>query len=131
MIVLGLGSNQGDRLISLRKTIQRLKSQFVSPRIEVFAVSPIYESDALLPEGAPESWNQPFLNVNVLCKSDMTPHELLKHVKSIEESMGRKDRGRWSPRVIDIDLLAMDSLVLESEDLKIPHPSLIERPFAL
>src|SRR5689334_2058490 len=128
MFVLGLGSNHGDRLSSLRRGIQRLKSHQTPSRLKIHAISPIYESQALLPEGAPESWNQPFLNVNVLCETDLSPLDLLTYVKNIETFIGRQSRGRWAPREIDIDILAWGSRVFQSETLKIPHPGLIDRP---
>jgi 2-amino-4-hydroxy-6-hydroxymethyldihydropteridine diphosphokinase/dihydropteroate synthase len=131
MVILGLGSNCGDRLGFLRTAIQKLKATHPSSDIDVLAISPLYESDALLPENAPESWNQPFLNLCILCKTHLDPLALLKKIKGIEEQLGRQKRERWAPREIDIDILAMGHLVFESADLKIPHPSLLNRPFAL
>ncbi len=131
MIVLGLGSNCGDRLRFLRKAIQNLKSRQISPQVDVLAISPLYESDALLPPGAPQDWNQSFLNLAVLCRTTLSPVELLQHIKQIEGSMGRKQRERWAPREIDIDILKMHALVFSSDQLQIPHPSLEDRPFAL
>ncbi len=135
MIILGLGSNisdpWGDRIGYLRKAIQLLRSRSTSPGIEVICISPIYESDALLPEGAPESWNRPYFNLCVHCETDLDPRELLKALKKIEQKVGRQDRGRWAPREIDIDILAYDHLQYESSEVKIPHPALLERPFAI
>jgi len=124
MVVLGLGSNCGNRMEHLRKALQHLE-------LQILATSPIYESDALLPEGAPQSWNQPYLNLNVLCKTHLAPPELLRHVQAVEKKLGRQDRKKWAPRQIDIDILAMDLLHFESPELTIPHPGLLERPFAL
>ncbi len=129
--VLGLGSNCGNRIASLRNAIQKLKCPKISPQIEVLSVSPIYESEALLPESAPTDWNQPFLNTNVLCQFAMPPQELLFHVKSIERSLGRKMSGRWAPREIDIDILTYGNQIYKSQNLTIPHPSLMDRPFAM
>ena len=131
MIVLGLGTNQGDRLSFLREAIHLLKSPLTSPLLKVLAVSPLYASDALLPEGAPNDWDCPYLNLAVLCKTELPPLELLKHVKKIEAQVGRKKRGRWAPREIDIDILMAESFTFESEDLVIPHRHLTQRPFAL
>ena len=137
-VVLGLGSNisrpNGDRMSYLRDTIQILKSPLTSPWIKVLAVSPLYESDALLPDGAPLDWNQPYLNLCLLCETELRPLDLLKAVKEVESKMGRKGRSRWAPREIDIDILAFDSespRIFETEELKIPHIGLLERPFAL
>lgn len=134
MIVLGLGSNFGDRLGYLRKTVRALRSGAFRSLFWVLAVSPIYESDALLADGSPPGWNQPFLNLAVLAESRRghpDPTGLLQELKKLERSLGRQERGRWAPREIDIDILLINSLVFHSEALEIPHPGLRERPFAL
>ena len=128
---LGLGSNQGDRIASLRQAIQKLKSPRVSPQIEVLSISPIYESDALLPENAPAAWQLPFLNVTLLCRSSDSPHQLLKHVKTLEKQLGRLESDRWAPRIIDIDLLTCGSQVLRTPELTLPHPGILSRPFVI
>jgi len=132
MVVLGLGSNCGDRLGYLRDAIHRISgSSGPKGAIEVTAISPTYESDALLPPGAPKEWDLPFLNINLLCKTKLNPPALLQAIKDIEAQMGRKDRGRWAPREIDVDILMMDDLHYKSESLQVPHPGLLERPFAI
>ncbi len=126
--ILGLGSNCGDRMGFLRKAVQTL-GQSLSLRL--LRISPIYQSEALLPDDAPSSWNQPFLNLNICCETDALPHDLLIFLKKLEGDLGRQNRGRWAPREIDIDILAIDSLVYREGPLKIPHPGLLSRPFAL
>lgn len=128
MIVIGLGSNVGDRLGYLRYALAQLKRH---NKIVIHAVSPVYASDALLPENAPLTWNLPFLNAAVLCESTFTPHQLLATLQQIEDQMGRQKQGRWSPRVIDCDILYWQDVTLNSETLTLPHPALYERPFAL
>jgi 2-amino-4-hydroxy-6-hydroxymethyldihydropteridine diphosphokinase/dihydropteroate synthase len=131
MVVLGLGSNFGDRIEYLRAALFALKSQSNSSEITVLTVSPLYESAALLPPDAPASWDLPFLNFNILCQTTLDPPALLHHIKGIEGKIGRKNRGRWAPREIDIDILAMGDLCFKSEQLQVPHPGLLARPFAL
>jgi len=129
MIVLGLGSNLGDRLANLRKALDAIKK---IPDMRVRQVSPIYISDALMPENAPADWDMPYLNLAIRCDATLMPLDLLKHLKNIEWSIGRKPEVRhWGPRIIDIDILAVDDLVIESETLTVPHSNLQERPFAL
>ncbi len=128
MIILGLGSNWGDRVSFLRRAIHRLKSS--APETQIQAISPIYESSALLPPNAPPSWDRPFLNLNVLCSSPLSSPDLLKLLKRIEAEIGRENRGRWAPREIDIDILARNDEVFSQSDLTIPHPGLLKRPFA-
>jgi 2-amino-4-hydroxy-6-hydroxymethyldihydropteridine diphosphokinase/dihydropteroate synthase len=129
MLILGLGSNLGDRLENLRKTFRTLKNL---PGLIIKQISPVYISDALVPENAPASWDMPYLNLALRCESNLQPLDLLHQLKNIEWSIGRKPEVRhWGPRVIDIDILAWDERVIQNEELSIPHASLKERPFAL
>lgn len=127
MILLGLGTNLGDRLENLSKAVNSLK-EIVSD----IKCSSIYESVALLPPDAPEEWNKKFLNMALSCESDLNAHELLKHLKSIEHEMGRTNKyERWSPRVIDIDILAYDNVIISDQELTIPHVELLSRDFVI
>ena len=126
-IYLGLGSNRGDR----RDNLHAALTQLATESVDVLRVSPVVESPALLPAGAPPEWNSPFLNLVAECRSTLSPEALLARLKSIETKLGRKADGRWAPRPIDIDILTFDDLVLESDELTIPHPALANRPFVL
>lgn len=128
MIVLGLGANLFDRLKQLREAITLLKKH---PAINVQQISPLYISDALMPENAPETWNLDYLNLAVRCETHLSPHEFLKVTKQIEKEVGRTPEKVWGPRVIDIDILAWDDFVCYDDILHIPHEHLFERPFAL
>lgn len=124
---LGLGSNQGDRLLNLREGVAQIKQQ-----TRLISVSAIYESQAMLPTNSPTSWNEPFFNLCVLVESDKNPIDLLSEFKKIEERLGRniESRQRWAPRELDIDILASEDS-FSSEHLEIPHRGLRGRPFAL
>lgn len=129
MIILGLGTNVGDRMQNLRQALSAIKN---IAGLQVLRVSPIYHSDAMLPENAPDSWNLPFLNCAVACVFNGAPEQLLTHLQSIETQLGRlNNHAHWSPRVIDIDILIWDDRVIQSKRLNVPHPHLHERPFAL
>lgn len=125
-IILGLGSNVGDRRANLDAAIAAL-GEYVSN----IRISSIFESDALLPHGAPAQWNQPFYNIAVAGFTPLSPHELLAVIKKIEISLGRNKIGHWSPRTIDIDILAMGNLVIDEAGLSIPHAELANRDFVL
>lgn len=128
MIVLGMGSNVGDRLSHLRKSLQAIKKL---PGLTVHQVSPLYISDALLPENAPPEWDMPYLNLALRCDTSMEPLALLNELKNIEWSIGRKPEVRhWGPRIVDIDILAWDDRVIQNDSLTVPHHNLQERPFA-
>ncbi len=128
MIVLGLGSNIGDRLTNLRRALSYLRH---ASDITVKNISSVYESEALLRPEMPEEWSKPFFNVAISCESSLSPSELLARVKDIEVCMGRVERGRWAPRCIDIDILVWEGVCFSGEELSIPHSGLLDRPFAL
>lgn len=126
MVVLGLGTNLGDRAQHLRRAVKAI-AEVVSD----LACSPVYESHALLPVGAPDSWDMAFLNVAVCGMTELAPREMLAKAKAIEQALGRAPRGRWGPREIDIDILAYGEFVVADPELIIPHRELLLRDFAL
>lgn len=128
MVILGIGTNLHDRLTHLRCALHFIKK---IPHLTVQEVSPLYISDALLPDNAPTEWNVPYINLAVRCETSLTPEELLFLTKKIERDLGRNPSERWGPRIIDIDILAWDNLIQYDDKLHIPHKSLHERPFAL
>lgn len=125
-IALGIGTNIGDRLANLQQAVSSL-AEFV---IDI-EPSAIYESEALLPEGAPDSWNQAFLNMVARGKTNLKPLELLREIKKIEKNIGRQERGFWSPREIDIDILIYGDENVEMRELTIPHQHILNRSFVL
>lgn len=127
-IHLGLGSNIGDRRAQLAAALDALDADGIA----IGRVSPVVESPALLPDGAPPDWNRPFLNLVAECRAPgLAPLDLLSRLQQIERQLGRGPHERWSPRPIDIDLLLYGREVLETERLRIPHPHLTDRPFVL
>jgi 2-amino-4-hydroxy-6-hydroxymethyldihydropteridine diphosphokinase / dihydropteroate synthase len=128
MVILGLGSNVGDRMMFLRQALAALKK---IPGLTITRVAPVYISDALMPENAPVSWDKPYLNTAVRCETTLEPYDLLRQTKHIEAELGRAARAHWSPRPIDIDILAWDDRVQYDEKLHVPHEHLPVRPFAL
>jgi 2-amino-4-hydroxy-6-hydroxymethyldihydropteridine diphosphokinase / dihydropteroate synthase len=128
VVILGIGTNIGDRLYNLRCALRLIKK---IPNLHVKQMSPLYVSDALLPEGAPDAWDMPHLNLAIRCETHLAPYDLLGRIKYIENALGRKPAESWSPRIIDIDILAWDNLIHYDSVLHIPHEHLHERPFAL
>lgn len=128
MIILGLGSNIGDRLTHLRQALHAIKK---ISGVSVKQISSVYISDALLPPYAPETWQTPYLNLAIRCETSLNPYDLLAHIKNIEKQLGRTPEKNWGPRIIDIDLLAWDDLIQYDGKLHIPHEHLHQRPFAL
>lgn len=126
MIVLGLGSNLGDRLGYLQWAVREL-SEVVSN----IRCSSVYESAAMLPEGAPPEWDIAYYNMAVAGNTTLSPQEMLQAAKAVEQALGRTDRGRWGPREIDVDVLAYGQQVIEMPELVVPHTGLLQRDFAL
>lgn len=128
MIYISLGSNLGHRLKYLENAVELVKSRYLKNA----QCSIVLETAPILPKNAPAEWYKPFLNMIVAGESDLSPPVLLKGLKQIEQELGRpKVYERWTPRVIDLDILSWDDLFLDTPDLKIPHPELPNRPFFL
>ena len=120
-IILGLGGNLGDRKANLRQAVQALAKW-----VTIQAISPIYQT---VPWGLAD---QPdFLNLCLAATTTLDPLPLLTQIKKIEAELGRQPGVRWGPRLIDIDILFYDDLILNTESLTIPHPHLAERAFVL
>lgn len=129
MLILGLGSNIGNQLDNLRTAIKYLRA---NKYFTLNKVSPLYKSDAMLPDHAPQDWNKPYLNLAVSCETTLEkPEDVLREIKQIEKQIGRTQSERWAPRIIDIDILAWGNLNYQNQDLTIPHVGLFTRPFAL
>ena len=121
-IFLLLGSNVGDRTQNL-KSARKLIDQKAGP---VLFESSIYET---APWGKTDQ--AAFLNQALQIESDLSPMDLLQMLKAIEKEVGRTETERWGPRVIDIDILFYGTEIVDLPDLKVPHPYLAERQFAL
>jgi 2-amino-4-hydroxy-6-hydroxymethyldihydropteridine diphosphokinase len=121
---LGLGSNVGDRVSHLRAAIELLGDSGV----EVEAVSSTYETE---PVG--EVLDQPdFLNAAVRIRTELEPEALLDRCKAIEIEQGRMMAGpRHGPRPLDVDLLLLGDLELETDRLTLPHREVSSRRFVL
>lgn len=89
------------------------------------------ESEAVLLPGSPSSWDRPYLNTVVEGFSALSPEEGLVRTQRIETMLGRVESPRWSPRVIDIDLLLWGDEQRGTDQLRIPHPLIVERDFVL
>jgi len=119
--VIGAGSNLGERCEYLAQGLTRVAQL---PELQIAAVSRVFESEALGPA-------QPhYLNAAVRVASALTASELLAHLLAIETALGRVRVRRWGPRTLDLDLLWAERPVATAA-LRVPHPELCQRPFAL
>ena len=121
-VYLSLGSNKGNRSVLINKAIDEIEKKIGT----IISRSSIYQS---------KSWgfdSNDFYNLCLLIDTDIVPKSLLINLKKIEKSMGREDiDGSYSDRFIDIDILFYDNIIIDSEDLKIPHPKIEIRKFVL
>jgi 2-amino-4-hydroxy-6-hydroxymethyldihydropteridine diphosphokinase len=118
---LSLGSNLGDRVANLRASITRLVSAG-----RVTNVSSLYETEPM--ELREQPW---FVNCVVELETQLGPQELLAAIQKVEAELGRTREIPKGPRTIDIDILLIDSVVIEEPDLQVPHPTMHKRRFVL
>jgi 2-amino-4-hydroxy-6-hydroxymethyldihydropteridine diphosphokinase len=120
-VIIALGTNIGDRPENLKAALAAF-----SPEIDIKAKSAIYET---------EPWgyaDQPaFLNMVVRAETELSPPELLAHLKQLELVLGRTPTFPNGPRLIDLDILFYDDIVIDTPPLVVPHPRLHERAFVL
>ncbi len=119
---IALGSNLGDRVSCITRAVAALQEKGVS----VLKQSTIIETD---PVGGPPQ--DKFLNAVVKVSTELSPLELFLVCQSVEKQLGRVRDVANGPRTIDLDILLYDRLVIDTPQLKIPHPRMFERAFVL
>lgn len=119
---IGIGSNLGNRQDNCEKAIKGI----IKHDIKITKRSSMTETE---PWGVTE---QPkFINLAVEIETHITPEGLLRVLKKIEEEVGRLPTSKWGPRIIDLDILLYDDLIMKTPELEIPHPCVKEREFVL
>jgi 2-amino-4-hydroxy-6-hydroxymethyldihydropteridine diphosphokinase len=121
IIHLALGTNLGNRTSNLRRALAAFP-----PAVTVLVESSVYETP---PWGMTDQ--PPFLNMVIKGETRLAPTDLLQYLKQIESELGRVPSVRYGPRLIDVDILFYNSLILDTPELTIPHPRLHERAFVL
>lgn len=121
-VAIALGSNMGNRLEMLRAALKGLECE----GFNITAKSLVWET---LPWGITD---QPrFLNMCVIAQSGLDALDMLRRLKEIERRVGRKEGGRWGPRLIDLDIVLIENETVSEPELTIPHPRMHERRFVL
>lgn len=118
---IALGSNLNDPAANVQRAVRELDALGT-----VVKRSALHESKPWGVEDQPD-----FINAVVLLETALSPRELLNGLKKIEATMGRTPTYKWGPRLIDLDIIYYDDLVVDEPDLKIPHPHFRERDFVL
>jgi len=119
---IGIGSNLGERIDNCAKAVGEI-SNFAN---NIVSFSSLYETEPVDKEDQPD-----FINCAVKIETALSPFDLLKSIQSVEDKMGRRREERWGPRMIDLDIIFYDKLVIETPELTIPHPRAHLRRFIL
>lgn len=124
-VVIGLGSNLGDRQAQLVAAADRIAAD---AELRVLRRSAVYESE---PAGGPAQGD--YLNSAVLVVTSLPAREIVRRVMDIERALGRErpDPVRWGPRIIDLDVLWIEGEAVDEPDVSVPHKHLRERAFAV
>ncbi|MFV0546305.1 MAG: 2-amino-4-hydroxy-6-hydroxymethyldihydropteridine diphosphokinase [Bacteroides sp.] len=124
-LYLSLGTNLGDKANNLGQAIHEIEQQIG----KVLSQSAFYVT---APWGFESTHS--FLNAALCVETSLSPHDVLRQTQLIEKQLGRLHKsvdGKYSDRLIDIDLLLYDDLILNEEELKLPHPLMTERLFVM
>ena len=117
-----LGSNKGDRKLQIARAIQMIEE----------SIGPIWASSAYFETKAWGNVDQnDFINVAIEVEHYKTPNQLLKIVNEIEDKLGRTRRVKWESRIIDIDIIFVEDIIIDTEKLTIPHKWMEKRNFVL
>ncbi len=129
-IIFSLGSNLGNRALNLDRACKLLEKNLELKNIKR---SKILENKALLKPNSPKEWDIDFFNIALSTDINLekfSPEKILEIIKNIEKEIGRKQAEIWAPREIDIDILAIENLIVDlGEKLQIPHKDLLNREF--
>ncbi len=121
-VVVGVGSNLGDREAALRAARDLLRAD---PGLGLSAVSPVWET---APVGPPQP---AYLNAAFLLVTALPLDAVLARCMAVERSLGRERRERWGPRTVDLDILWAEGERVDGPGLTVPHAALRDRVFAL
>jgi len=122
-VVIALGTNLGDKELNLNNAISQINSKVG----EVSNISSIFKNSAV----GFESENE-FYNSCLICETKLSPEQVLKELQEIEKILGRiKTKESYEDRVIDLDIIFYDQLIIETENLQIPHEEYDKRDFVL
>ncbi len=120
---IGIGSNLGNKLQNCKTSVDQILKD---SRAEFSALSSFYVTSPVSP--VPQ---EDFLNAVLQIRWDGSALELLELLRRVEETMGRVREVPQGPRIIDLDILLIDDLIIETPELVVPHPRMHQRKFTL
>ena len=121
--VISLGSNIGDKFSYLQSALNEINTLGDS---EILICSSVYKTKPIGYED-----QEDFLNAVLILETELSAEELLQKLQIIELNLGRERTIKWGPRTIDLDLIDYEKIVMDTENLVLPHPRAIERCFVL
>lgn len=124
-VYLGLGTNLGDKEVQLRTAVNEIEKRIG----RIMILSAFYTT---IPWGFTSEHT--FLNAACAVETSLNPYELLSVTQDIEKNLGRKHKSvdhHYTDRLIDIDILFFDEIIIHEPGLQIPHPLLTKRDFVL
>jgi 2-amino-4-hydroxy-6-hydroxymethyldihydropteridine diphosphokinase len=121
-VYLALGSNIGNREENLRRAIELLREGGITIRI----VSSIYETEPV--DYLDQDW---FLNSVLQAETNLSPLDLLQALRAIETNMGSKKAFAKGPRLVDLDILLYGDQTIDTAELQVPHPRMLDRKFVM
>ena len=122
-VYIGIGSNLGEKHKNCLRAIEMIE--------QIPGCKPIKQSDLYLTKPVGVEDQDWYVNGVMSLKTDLPPQDLLNHLMSIEEKMGRVRRERWESRIIDLDILFFGQQIINEKNLTVPHPRLHFRRFVL
>ena len=130
LIIFGIGSNLGNKKSNIIKANHLLKKAFGFENF--LKASSLLQSTPLVKKDSPAVFSRlNYINSAIAFNLSSNPLLIFKKIKKIEKKMGRKNRLKWSPRKIDIDILIYEQNTMQSLKLTIPHVELLNRSFTL
>lgn len=122
--ILSLGSNLGNRILNIEKALHSIEN---IPETKIIKISSFYETE---PCGVKEEQNK-YVNCCVKISTELNSEILMGCCLGIESALGRIREYRFSPRTIDIDILAYENEIKNEKNLILPHPEMLKRAFVL
>ncbi|AVQ45013.1 2-amino-4-hydroxy-6-hydroxymethyldihydropteridine diphosphokinase [Clostridium botulinum] len=119
---IAFGSNIGDKKDYIKRALEKIEER----EIKIIKVSPIYETE---PYGVLDQ--DSFLNGVVRIETNLTPEDLIEVLLDIEKQLDRVRERKWGPRTIDLDIIFYDDLIINKNNLIIPHKDMENREFVL
>lgn len=122
MVILSLGSNLGDSRVVVSRAMDLIAARLLSNsvRSSLYVTEPVGYVD-----------QPPFINSAICGTSNLNAHEIVDVCNAIELELGRTRGERWREREIDIDVILVGDVVIDDEDLHVPHMSMADRRFVL